>query len=146
MLIAGQPMNPNLDEAVCMVENDERYVPDFVLYTGGSIVSKRLKHFLRKAKETWVINETGEVTDTFMNLTQVIVGEGTVVADQVRFMLEQQPHPFVQLWDELLAKVRSKAEAYEPVYSQMSAVKYFESQCSMVNGQRSMVNGQWSIL
>jgi 2-succinyl-5-enolpyruvyl-6-hydroxy-3-cyclohexene-1-carboxylate synthase len=139
-------MNPNLDEAVCMVENDERYVPDFVLYTGGSIVSKRLKHFLRKAKETWVINETGEVTDTFMNLTQVIVGEGTVVADQVRFMLEQQPHPFVQLWDELLAKVRSKAEAYEPVYSQMSAVKYFESQCSTSNGQRSMVNVQRSMV
>ena len=151
MLIAGQPMNPNLDEAVCMVENDERYVPDFVLYTGGSIVSKRLKHFLRKAKETWVINETGEVTDTFMNLTHVIVGEGTVVADQVRFMLEQQPHPFVQLWDELLAKVRTRAVAYEPAYSQMAAVKYFESQCStsnvqrsMVNVQRSMVNGQCS--
>ena len=146
MLIAGQPMNPNLDEAVCMVENDERYVPDFVLYTGGSIVSKRLKHFLRKAKETWVINETGEVTDTFMNLTHVIVGEGTVVADQVRFMLEQQPHPFVQLWDELLAKVRSKAEAYEPAYSQMAAVKYFESQCSTSNGQRSMVNVQRSMV
>ena len=165
MLIAGQPMNPNLDEAVCMVENDERYVPDFVLYTGGSIVSKRLKHFLRKAKETWVINETGDVTDTFMNLTHVMVGDGTVVADQVRFMLEQQPHPFVQLWDDLLAKVRSKTEAYEPVYSQMAAVKYFESQCSSSNGQcptsngqcstsnvqcptsngqRSMVNGQWS--
>ncbi len=146
MLIAGQPMNPNLDEAVCMVENDERYVPDFVLYTGGSIVSKRLKHFLRKAKETWVINETGEVTDTFMNLTQVIVGDGTVVADQVRFMLEQQPHPFVQLWDDLLAKVRSKAEAYQPVYSQMAAVKYFESQCSSSNGQCPTSNGQRSMV
>ena len=126
MLIAGQPMNPNYDEAVCLVQNDERYVPDFVLYTGGSIVSKRLKHFLRKAKETWVVNETGEVTDTFQNLTRVIVGDGAVVADQVRFMLEQQPHPFVQLWDELLAKVRQHAETYVPAYSQMAVVKCFE--------------------
>lgn len=128
MLIAGQPMNPNLDEAVSLVQDDERYIPDFVLYIGGSIVSKRVKHFLRKAKETWAVNGTGEVNDTFMNLTHVVQGDGEVVADQIRFMLEQQPHPFVQLWDELLERVRRQAEAYEPAYSQMAAVKYFEQQ------------------
>ncbi len=128
MLIAGQPWNPLLDEAVSMVQDDERYVPDFVLYTGGSIVSKRVKHFLRKARETWVVNETGEVTDTFMNVTRVLQGDGEVVADQVRFLMEQQPHPFVQQWDDLLVKVRS--QLYEPDYSQMAAVKYFEAQVS----------------
>ena len=133
MLIAGQPMNPHLDEAAYLVMDDERYVPDLVVYTGGSIVSKRLKHFLRKAKETWVVNATGEVTDTFQNVTRVFVGDGAVVADQLRFMLEQQPHPFVQLWDDLLARVRSQAEAYEPAYSEMAVVKYFESQLSTVN-------------
>ena len=126
MLIAGQPMNPNLDEAVALVGDDERYVPDFVLCIGGSIVSKRLKHFLRKAKETWTVNETGEVNDTFMNLTHVVQGDGAVVADQIRFLLEQQPHPFVQMWEELLAKVRRQAETYQPAYSEMAAVKYFE--------------------
>ena len=127
MLIAGQPMNPNLDEAIMLVGDDERYVPDFVLYIGGSIVSKRVKHFLRKAKETWAVNETGEVNDTFMNLTHVVQGDGAVVADQIRFMLEQQPHPFVQLWDELLKDVRQRAEAKELAYSSAAAVKYFES-------------------
>ena len=127
MLIAGQPMNPSLDEAVYMVQDDERYVPDFVLYTGGSIVSKRVKHFLRRAKETWVVNETGEVTDTFQNVTNVVQGDGAVVADQVRFMMEQQPHPFVQMWEDLLVSVRQQAEAYVPAYSQMAAVKYFEA-------------------
>ena len=126
MLIAGQPMNPGLDEAVCLVNDDERYVPDFVLYTGGAIVSKRLKHFLRKAKETWVVNETGEVTDTFMNLTNIIQGDGEEVADYIRFMLENQPHPFVTLWDELLIRVRQQADSYEPPFSQMAAVKYFQ--------------------
>ena len=137
MLIAGQPMNPNLDEAVSMVADDERYVPDFVLYIGGSIVSKRLKHFLRKAKETWVVNETGAVTDTFMNLTHVIVGDGAVVGDQVRFMLEQQPHPFVQMWDDLLTRVRRHAETYDPVYSEMAAVKYFECYISPLTSHLS---------
>ena len=126
MLIAGQPLNPNLDEAVMLVGDDERYVPDFVLYIGGSIVSKRVKHFLRKAKETWAVNETGEVNDTFMNLTQVVQGDGEEVADQIRFFLEQQPHPFVQMWEELLAKVRQEADAKALDYSSAAAVRYFE--------------------
>ena len=130
MLIAGQPMNPLFDEAVSLVDGDERYVPDFVLYTGGSIVSKRFKHFLRKAKETWVVNRMGEVTDTFQNLTHVVQGDADVVADQIRFLIEQQPHPFVQLWNELLAKVQARADAYRPDYSQMAAVKFLEQQAA----------------
>ena len=127
MLITGQPMNPLFDEAVSLVGDDEAYIPDFVLYIGGSIVSKRLKRFLRKAKEAWVINETGEINDTFMNLTHVVQGDGEAVADHIRFMLVTEPHPFVQLWDELLAHIRQQTEAYQPGYSQMSAVKYFEA-------------------
>ena len=126
MLISGQPMNPHMDEAVCLIGDDERYVPDFVLYTGGSIVSKRLKRFLYKAKETWAVNSMGKVNDTFQNLTHVIQGDGEVIADLIRFNLEQQPHPFVQLWEELLEKVRLQTIAYEPDYSQMAVVKSFE--------------------
>ena len=137
MLIDGQPMNPLMDEAVLLVGDDERYVPDFVLYIGGSIVSKRLKRFLRKAKETWVVNETGEVTDTFMNVTHIVQGDGALVADQVRFMLEQQPHPFVQQWQALFERIRRQVSAYEPPYSQMAAVKYFEQQRSSLTTNHS---------
>ena len=133
MLIAGQPMNPLMDEAVMLVQDDEEYVPDFVLYTGGSIVSKRVKRFLRKAKETWVVNREGEVTDTFMNLTHVVQGDPQVVADMVRFNLEEMPHPFVQKWEALLANIRLQVEAYEPAYSQMATVKYLNVQCSTFN-------------
>ncbi len=138
MMLTGQPLNPNLDEAVFLVGDDERYVPDFVLYIGDSVVSKRLKHFLRKARETWAVNWTGEVNDTFQNLTHVVQGDGEVLADQIRFMLEQQPKPFVQLWDELLARVRQQRDAYEPAYSQMAAVRYFE--LSTLNFQLSTFN------
>ncbi|MBQ9678746.1 MAG: 2-succinyl-5-enolpyruvyl-6-hydroxy-3-cyclohexene-1-carboxylic-acid synthase [Prevotella sp.] len=127
MLVDGQPLNPNFDEAVSLVMDDERYVPDLVLYIGGSIVSKRVKRFLRKAKETWAVNWTGEVNDTFQNLTHVVQGDGEVIADQVRFMLEQQPHPFVLQWQELLHSVRQYGGEYAPAYSQMAVVKYFES-------------------
>lgn len=127
MLVTGQPMNPNLDEAVSLVQDDERYVPDLVLYIGGSIVSKRVKHFLRKAREVWAVNRTGEVNDTFLNLTHVIQGDGDVLADQIRFMLESTPHPFVRRWEELLEQVRQRRDSYTPIYSQMSVVRYFES-------------------
>ena len=126
MLISGQPMNPLLDEAVSIVGDDGEYVPDFVLYIGGSIVSKRLKRFLRKAKETWVVNNTGEIADTFMNLTHVFQGDGEAVADHIRFMMVMEPHPFIQKWDDLLARIRLQAESYEPAYSELAAVKYFE--------------------
>lgn len=126
MLIAGQPMNPLMDEAVVQIGDDVDYIPDFVLYTGGSIVSKRLKHFLRKAKETWVVNSEGEVADTFMNLTHVVQGDGDVVADMVRSNLEETPHPFVQKWEALLAQIRQQVVANEPPYSSAAVVKYFE--------------------
>ena len=128
LLIDGQPMNPNLDEAVWLVKDDESYVPDVVVCIGGSIVSKRVKRFMRKAKETWVVNWAGEVTDTFMNLTKVIQGDGAMVADQLHFLHEQSPHPFVEKWEHLLTRVRLFADHYEPDYSQMAAVKYFEQQ------------------
>ena len=127
MLVSGQPMNPLLDEAVYLIGDNPDYVPDFVLYIGGSIVSKRVKRFLRKAKETWVVNETGEVTDTFMNLTHVVQGDGVAVADHIRFTLVMEPHPFVQQWDAMLEKIRQQTLAYEPGYSQMAVVKYFEA-------------------
>lgn len=126
LLIDGQPMNPLMDEAIMQIGDDESYVPDFVLYTGGSIVSKRLKRFLRKAKETWVVNREGEVTDTFMNLTHVIQGDGEMVADMIRFNLEEMQHPFVQKWEALLSDIRQQIEANEPPYSEAAIVKYFE--------------------
>ena len=127
MLIAGQPWNPLLDEAVQAIGNDESYVPNFVLYVGGSLVSKRAKRFLRKAGETWVVNATGEVTDTFMNVTQVIQGDGQVVADQVRFLIEQDCPPFVKRWEELLGSLRSQIDGRDVPFSSEAAVKYFET-------------------
>ncbi|MBR1686959.1 MAG: 2-succinyl-5-enolpyruvyl-6-hydroxy-3-cyclohexene-1-carboxylic-acid synthase [Prevotella sp.] len=137
MLISGQPLNLHLDEAVWLARDDVRYVPDFVLYTGGSIVSKRAKHFLRRAGETWSVNATGEVNDTFQNLTRVIVGDGARVAAHIRQLEAAQPKPFTVLWDELLAIADRHAADYAPAYSQMAAVKYFEQQLSALYPQPS---------
>lgn len=139
MLIAGQPMNPLMDEAVALVAQDDDYVPDFVLYTGGSVVSKRLKRFLRKAKETWLVNETGDVNDPFMNLTRVIQGDGAQMARRIRQQMEVRPHPFVQRWDDLLEHIRRQVDASRPAYSQSAVVKYLEHHAGPLVEQGRMV-------
>jgi len=142
MLISGQPLNPLMDEAVKLAGNNERYIPDFVLYsdTGGSIVSKRLKRFLRQAGETWAVNATGEVNDTFMNLTQVVQGDADVVVDQIHFQLEQEMPPFVLLWMDLLQRARQHADHYQPAFSQMAAVKCLEQRLESVSQDEIIVH------
>lgn len=130
MLISGQPFNRRLDEMVMMVEHDERYVPDLVVYVGLPIVSKRVRKFLRRSKESWLINETGEVSDPLMNLTKVIVGDPDMVVDHLHFLLEQDPHPFVQRWQTLAAKVDEAVSTFDAPFSQLLAVRQLEMRLS----------------
>ena len=59
------------DDALAAMTDQAAYMPDFCLYIGGMVVSKRLKAFLRDAPraETWMVAHDGTVHDTFMNLT-----------------------------------------------------------------------------
>ena len=51
--------------------------PDFIIHVGDTVVSKRLRHFLRSAvdAQTWRISQSGDVEDTFQNLRGIIVGD-----------------------------------------------------------------------
>lgn len=53
---------------------EEMEEPEMVIYLGGTIVSKRVKEFLRKAKNAvqWYVSADGEIADTFMNLRNVV--------------------------------------------------------------------------
>ncbi len=64
----------HFDETVCRIKEAEEYRPDFVLYVGDTIVSKRIRRFLRQAQaETWLLTaDAGVLTDPLMSLTQVV--------------------------------------------------------------------------
>lgn len=84
-------------------------VPDFILYLGGTLVSKRLKMFLRESKaETWMISEDGEVHDVLMNLTRII---------------ECSP---LQVVKSLFPPHKEPLSSGERAYSPMLAVQYLE--------------------
>ena len=52
----------------------QELTPDLVISLGGHIVSKRLKQFIRSAStcEQWFVSPTGEVVDTFQQVTEII--------------------------------------------------------------------------
>lgn len=120
------------DMAVKRIGNDDRYLPDFIIYLGDTLVSKRIKRFLRRAKaaECWAVSMDGEVHDVFMNLTGVI--EGSVnrtlgfMADVVKYDKNvRNSSPFVNLWREQYDRATAITDGFEPKYSQMAAVKEF---------------------
>lgn len=82
VVLTEQLSNIQLDEvrsfdtalSVASEEELNELAPELVITIGGHIVSKRLKQFIRKQKvcEHWHISPSGEVTDTFQQVTDII--------------------------------------------------------------------------
>lgn len=118
----------HFDELLSVLADDDRLRPDFLIYIGGTIVSKRLKRFLRGCKgiRSVLVDQRGDVRDTFMNLTDIIECTSeqffSVMADELK---ESQPTAFGNRWKVELEKTAAEAAAFQPDYSQMLAVKRF---------------------
>ncbi len=122
----------HFDEVLCAVGDNPEYQPDFVIYLGDTMVSKRIKKWMRGLKKAniWAVAEDGVIRDTSMNLYGLIEGHP---ADVLKDLVEtvgiktiKSTQAFTYLWEKALEKIDNHAEAYEPEYSQMAAVKYFE--------------------
>lgn len=127
------------DLILSRIGKDDRYMPDFILYLGDNMVSKRLKKFLRLSHpyESWAISEDHEIHDTFMSLTGIIEADYKEAlmkfAEMINYVESKQCVRFGEdnaefryLWHEQSKIIDEKIAAYEPKYSQMSAVKEFE--------------------
>lgn len=132
---SGSTASPS-DSALCMMDNAADYHPDFILYAGGTVVSKRLKQFLRGAAsaETWAVSEDGGVHDTFCSQTAVVCGNtaeilaaiaGCATGDGAPACSEEAAR-YLAAWQALLDVARQHAASYRPSYSQMAAVRLFE--------------------
>lgn len=133
--LASFPHVSHFDEVLCQMGDDNTLLPDFVLYVGDTLVSKRLKAFLRRAADAcvWRVNLTGEVEDTFQNLRGIVVGDAEFVLKALNDKLSSQHINGVSYrrrWLRLLKEAALRAETYEPPYSQMAAVRLFEQRLS----------------
>ncbi len=125
----------HIDKVLARMQQVEQYQPDVVVYLGGTLVSKRLKAFLRQspAAKTWIVNEQGAIYDTFQNLTGVIEGAPhdvlEVILRYVRGEREKQRQPFESgfrsRWAALIHQVQAQNERFHPLYSSWLAVKRF---------------------
>lgn len=129
--LGKKPVRTNFDEVLQLISDDESYQPDFILYIGGTIISKRLKQFLRKCDKAkvWRVSKEGDSIDTFMHLDKVIQATPASLADTLRSVSSLYPDEvsdYISRWQRALCKARHHAKIYEPPYSSMAAVKYFQ--------------------
>lgn len=82
-------------------EQQSEFTPDLVITVGGHIVSKRLKHFLRKNKPQshWHLSESGELIDLFQSLTDIIESETESFFSQLNAGIQNNANkPFFTIW------------------------------------------------
>ena len=119
--------------------------PDFVLYGGGTFVSKRLKSFLRSGKNTCFgeISEDGTLHDTFMNANGVLEGDLNDVLGLFNDFLSDTDYyetlydiklgepadteAFCKQWHDALKQAEQHRDSYVPAFSQMAAVRCLEA-------------------
>lgn len=151
-MVIREPLSPfhsyvPFDEVLHKIGADSDYMPDFILYMGGTLVSKRIKKFLRKTEniECWQVTEDGEVHDTFMNLTGIIEADpfdvlrilndsmkNSSLSDDIDVvdLLSNSPMAFRQRWQMQIDNAVRRIVEYIPSYSEMMAVNQFQMQLS----------------
>ena len=115
------------DEVLPLVEANADFRPDCVIYMGGTLVSKRLKAYLRQLEGVPMIevSEDGEIHDTFGHLSQVVTCHPTDALQALARLVEvvKEAKPFAQRWNHALDKAKHYFDALRPDFSQMLAVK-----------------------
>ena len=114
------------DELLPVIEKDANYKSDYIIYMGGTLVSKRIKAYLRRLENVPMIqvSKDGEIHDTFGHLTQVIRCDERQALKALGKLFDDEPsHPFTDRWNEALEKTQAHFDALRPDFSQMLAVK-----------------------
>ena len=127
--MAGTGQSKGLSDALDV----EAYKPDFILYVGGCIVSKRLKRFLRSCKKAkvWRVSRDGDAVDTFMHLNRIFEMDPNDLAFRLRDFhqeYEDEVRDFRERWEKALFQAKRHAYQFEPPFSSMAAVKYLQQE------------------
>lgn len=143
----------HFDEAVRVVESLDRneslqYVPDYIIYIGDTLVSKPTRRWLRSTKATSCIitPDALDIHDPITTLEDIVEcpledvdlllssfcdiydNPEDFEDDEDVMAHEDSRHGFHACWQQLLDYSAERAETYEPGFSQMATVKYFEQQ------------------
>lgn len=118
----------HFDEALSEIGDDGDYQPDFVVYIGDTLVSKRAKRFLQRgaARRTVIVNSEAALTDVTMHATDVVEGEASDMLAALAGV-DARPTAFYHRWMEALGRWSRRRDSFLPQYSQMLAVRLLHS-------------------
>ena len=108
--------------------------PDFVLHIGDTIVSKLLKKWIRTSEaEVWQVDAGNGIHDLLMHLTHRINGGTADVLPALDKALNEvelsiEAREYHTQWQHHIQRARTLTDDYQPPFSQMAVVKYFEEQ------------------
>lgn len=112
-------------------EETERLAPDFVLYMGGTLVSKRLRQFLRRCcpEEVWEVG-LEETHDTFMNQMGWLACDAETILLQLEKMVRFASPSVAQkaytgAWKERMDALPDAIDQAELPFSQLTVVRQF---------------------
>ena len=127
--LSGEDGATSLEEMLAMAGDDEDFRPDFILYIGDTLVSKRAKQLLRQAKDAtcWEVNADGTVHDPMMNLRGIVQARPD---DVLAAITTEGPHEWFDRWEALRWKAEDHRRTFVPPYSNLLAVKLLEEQLS----------------
>ncbi len=130
------------EDALSIIGDDSDYQPDFILYLGGMLVSKRLKQFLRSCKsaEQWRIDEDGSIVDTFMHLTGSIEAKPEHILQYLAFSDHLKKNTFARLWNDIIKETAEEAQNAEPAFSPATAVQYVEEKAGKLLKKRDNIH------
>ena len=130
--------NVHFDEAVkrisgMSVEDAHSYRPDYIVYLGNTIVSKATRRWLRSigAPSCLVTPNALEPHDPLMTLTDIVectYGDVSNLLNALTATPAKDERGFYERWKLLLDECADRAAEYEPEFSQMAVVRYFEEQ------------------
>lgn len=120
----------------------EELTPDLVITLGGHIVSKRLKHFIRSAdiSEHWHISPSGEVTDTFQRVTDIVRSDDETF---LNYLAEIPPNTeakgFRDIWERHCASVTRPEAAFSDLYAVGAFMQKLPEDASLQLGNSNSV-------
>jgi len=144
---SGAPVH--FDEVLAAAGDNPSLRPEYIVYTGDTIISKRARRFLRAcgAPTALVTTDASETPDPTTHLTDIIEcpdreAVGAVFETLSRTFddcagdtgnVEKQATAearcaFARMWNTALERAGETSDNHIPQYSQMAAVRYFEQQ------------------
>ncbi len=120
------------DAVIDQVAARKELAPDWLLYLGGTLVGKQLRHYLRSCQPATSIrvSASGSVCDTFMHLTDVVEASPVTFLQSLASLLKPcSASDSVTTWHQLLSQAASSVSSLHLRYSQSAAVQCLHAWC-----------------